>query len=182
MRVHPLVESLDKSILRLYRAKSFSDVLIAAGQAAEGLRAVEKRIESLVAEKLGPRLKGDPVKPAGRFAGNVTIADAAHTVVSEHGSCHGAEIEKLLKADGFQSKARHFQANLSTALSRDGRFEKVGPNMWTLKRDKPKPDVDTKPLPISPDLGVGNGVNGYPPNAKIQRLVDRSRQLEAGGE
>lgn len=68
---------------------------------------------------------------------DVGLADVARELLSGVDSMHGVEIERLAKAGGFESDAKHFQSYLSVALKRKGGFENIGKNRWRLNDKVP---------------------------------------------
>jgi hypothetical protein len=65
---------------------------------------------------------------------DVILAEVARTLITENGRpLHGKEIERLAKAGGFTGGTNNFQNYLPVALKRDGGFENIGGNTWTLK-------------------------------------------------
>lgn len=63
---------------------------------------------------------------------DLTLARVGRILLSEHGTMHGSEIERLAKQGGFKSKADRFQSYLAVAFKRDGGFENTGGNNWIL--------------------------------------------------
>jgi hypothetical protein len=72
--------------------------------------------------------------PGRRFR-NLPLADIARVLLTEHGTLHGKEIQKLALAGGFKGSVKHFQTYMPTAFKRAGGFENMGKNRWRLNSD-----------------------------------------------
>ena len=64
---------------------------------------------------------------------DLALAAIGRTLLGEHGTLHGKDIERLAKAGGFKKGGKHFQNYMPTAFRRDGGFENIGGNTWKLR-------------------------------------------------
>ncbi len=72
----------------------------------------------------------------GKAFKDMTLAEASRKVLSEYGTIHGAELERILKQGGLRNNVARFQGYLAVALKRDGGFENIGGNTWKLRDAK----------------------------------------------
>lgn len=66
-----------------------------------------------------------------RFRG-MPLADAVRIILTEQGTQHGKNIERICLAGGYQTETQKFQNYLAVALKRAGGFENRGRNIWRL--------------------------------------------------
>ena len=69
---------------------------------------------------------------ANRRFKDLSLAESVGILLRENDVLHGKDIEKLIKAGGFQSKSENFQNYLPVALHRAGGFENIGGNRWKI--------------------------------------------------
>jgi hypothetical protein len=61
-----------------------------------------------------------------------TLAQIGKLLLTEHGTLHGKDIERLAKAGGFKGGTKNFQNYMPVAFKRAGGFENIGGNRWRL--------------------------------------------------
>jgi hypothetical protein len=76
--------------------------------------------------------QGNSTPPEARFR-DMSIAAASKLLLTERGMLHGSEIERMLRAGGYETKARRFQNVMRIAFEKDGGFVNIGGNLWKLK-------------------------------------------------
>ena len=146
MIIESQVRALETLAGNLIGAGSIREKVRLADQIFATLAECEKLVEQFIVSDIskGGTQAAQPIqKPAGvakRVIGNQTykdmsLADIAYDLLQDRGKLHGLEIERLAKAGGFKSSAKHFQSYLSVALKRKGGFENTGKNNWVLNPD-----------------------------------------------
>ncbi len=158
MNFTPVVQKLAVLTHNLQGATTIRERVRIADRIFDVLADIEAQVEGFVVNELGQTKSAErraQVQPSPDRFRELTIAEAAKLLLKEHGQLHGKEMEKLLKAGGYQSKAEHFQSTLLVAFARDGGFENIGGNTWRLKESKrtielpPRPQM-THGAPVPP--------------------------------
>ena len=149
MDLMPIVQKLSVLTKNLQGASTIRERVRIADRIFDVLADIERQVEGFVVNELGQtksaEIMVEPAHPSADRFRKMTIAEAGKALLAEHGQLHGKELERLLKAGGYQSKAEHFQSTILVAFRRDGGFENVGSNTWRLK-----PVARTVALPNSP--------------------------------
>jgi len=78
--------------------------------------------------------RGKAAKKAGRKKRGASLADALAKVLADKGGVKVAEATKLVRAAGYQTKAKNFPGIVSQTLRSDARFRKVRRGVFALKR------------------------------------------------
>lgn len=147
MDLEPLVAKLDALAKNLVAAVSVRDRVRISDGIFSTLSEIEQQVERFVIMEIGQAgregMNPSPIKAQGGVAApsgakgvrfrNTTFIEASLVLLKEHGILHGKELENLLKANGYRSKAKHFQSIVRTSLSKDERFKAIGGNRWKLK-------------------------------------------------
>jgi hypothetical protein len=96
------------------------------------LHQAEKRNTGIVPQVMDQQQEQPP--RSKRFR-TLNLAAIGRILLSEHGTLHGKEIEKLAKVGGFKGGTNNFQNYMPVAFKRAGGFENVGGNRWKLNED-----------------------------------------------
>jgi hypothetical protein len=185
MELTPLTDKLHELAKGLSQAQTSRERVRIANVIYETVHGIEEWMDWFVAANFakGNRKalvigdqssRADSTPPEARFK-NMSIAAASKLLLTEHGMLHGSEIERMLRAGGYETKARRFQNVMRIALEKDGGFVNIGGNLWKLKSQDRAELTDGKPC-----ANCGEQEGKHEPDTLA--CPDRSRTFNRGTE
>jgi hypothetical protein len=122
------VDSLRRELDR--RQKGLEALIAKRAKVAAELAALEAQIRELQGDEKPARRAPSPSAPAKlilpRPKNSLSLTDALALAVEAGAIVSPTEAAKLVRANGFVTTSKSFVAAVSNALSRDGRFRRVG--------------------------------------------------------